>query len=142
MTRLPIKMPNLPAYRAAAQQAADAEQLRSAAAATVQPEVLLGLSFYARAGDEVRQELASRAVAARREYAPVVAVLSLMMDGIDEASVLALIRHDPDNALGHYLHGALSHVSDRRSNALAAFRQVLVLLRVSLCPSPRLCSKS
>ena len=82
-----------------------AENLKAVASATSDPEILLGLTFLAKAGDPVRKELAEMAVRARNEYTPVVAVLPLIMDRIDEESVVELVRRDPDNALGHHLHG-------------------------------------
>src|SRR6266498_1456837 len=115
MIQLPISMPSLPSYRESVDKAASAESLRAAAAATADPLVLLGLSFLAKAGDPVRKEIAEIAVRARNEYAPIVAVLSVIMDRIDAASVAELVQRDPDNALGHYLHGTLLHISDRES---------------------------
>ncbi len=123
MTQLPINMPNLSPYRESVDKAVSAESLRAAASTTEDPVFLLGLAFLARAGAPVRKEVAERAVKARSEYAPVVAVLSVMLDRIDEGSVGELVQRDPDNALGHYLQGALMHVSNRESAALDAFRK-------------------
>ena len=121
--QLPINMPNLPPYRESVDRVASAENLKAVASATSDPEILLGLSFLGRAGDPVRKEIAERAARARSEYAPVVAVLSLIMDRIDQESVGELVHRDADNALGHYLQGALLHVSNREDEALTAFRK-------------------
>jgi hypothetical protein len=121
--QLPINMPNLPPYRESVDRVVSAENLKAVASATSDPEILLGLSYLARAGDPVRKEISEMALRARSQYAPVVAVLSLIMDRIDEESVGVLIQRDADNALGHYLQGALLHVSNRESEALSAFGQ-------------------
>ena len=123
MIQLPISMPNLPPYRESVDKAASAESLRAVASATGDPAVLLGLSFLARTGAPVRKDIAEKAVRARSEFAPVVAVLSVMMDRIDPESVGELVQRDPDNALGYYLQGALLHVSSCESEALGAFRK-------------------
>jgi hypothetical protein len=123
MTQLPISMPSLPTYRESVDKVASAENLQAVASATSDPEILLGLSFLAKAGDPVRRELAEMATRTRNEYTPIVAVLSLIMDRIDEESVGELVQSDPDNALGHYLQGTLFHVSNRESEALSAFRK-------------------
>jgi len=114
-------MPSLPTYRESVDKVASAENLKAVASATSDPEILLGLSFLAKAGDPVRKELAEMAVRTRNEYTPIVAVLSLIMDRINEESVGELVQRDPDNALGHYLQGTLLHVSNRESEALSAF---------------------
>src|SRR5437867_6017869 len=123
MIVLPINMPNLAAYRESVDRVASAESLRAAAAVTSDSEVLLGLSFFAKARDPVRKELSEMAVRARSDYAPVVAVLTTIMDRIDAGSVGELVQRDPDNALGHYLQGTLLHHSDRESEALETFRK-------------------
>ncbi len=123
MHQLPINMPNLPPHRERVDRAVSAENLRAAASAAKEPMVLLGFSFLARSGDPVRKELAEMAVRAKSEYTAIVAVLSVMLDRIDAESVGDLVQRDPDNALGHYLHGTLLHVSNRASEALDAFRK-------------------
>src|SRR5688572_3144523 len=111
MIQLPINMPGMPAYRESVEKVSSAENLKAVASATNDPDILLGLAFFARAGDPVRMELAEMAARIRIEYTPIVAVLSLIMDRIDEGSVGELVQRDPDNALGHYLQGTLWHVS-------------------------------
>src|SRR6266568_2629257 len=123
MIQLPIKMPNLASFRESVDRAVSAENLRALASTTTEPIVLLGLSFLARSGDPVRKELADLAARGKSEYARVVAVLAVMMERIDAESVSELAQRDPDNALGHYLQGALLHVSSRESEALRAFRK-------------------
>jgi len=123
MFDLPKKMFALPTYRESVDQAVSAGNLRAVAANTTDPEVLLGLADLARTGDSVRRELSQMAVKARLEYSPMVAVLVVMLDGIDEQSIGELVRRDPDNALGYYLQGALLHLSDRESEAIVAFRK-------------------
>ncbi len=100
-------MPSLPPFRESVDKVASAENLNAVASTTSDPEVLLGLSFLAKAGDPVRKQLAKMAASARNEYIPIVAVLSLIMDHIDEESVAELVQRDPDNALGYYLQGTL-----------------------------------
>ncbi len=131
MTRLPTKIPDLPSYREPVDKAVSAESLGAAAAAATDPPVLLGLAFLARAGDPVRKELSEMAVRARSEYAPIAAVLAVALDSIDAETVGGLVRADPDNALGHYLQGALLHVSSRRDEALDAYR------KAAACPEMR-----
>jgi hypothetical protein len=132
MTQLPINMPDLPPYRASVERLTSAENLRTVAAATNDPEVLLGLAFLARAGDPVRTELAEMAARERNEFTPIVAVLTVIMDRIDAASVGDLTHRDPENALGHYLQGALLHSAKRDSDALAAFRKGATRAEISL----------
>src|SRR5438552_4458039 len=136
MTPLPIKIPNLPSFRESVDMAVSADSLRAVASTTTDPFVLLGLSFLAKAGDPVRKDLSEMVVKAKPEYAPIAAVLTVIMDRIDAESVGALIQQDPDNALGHYLQGALLHVSNRESEALDAFR------KASACPELRLYDSS
>src|SRR5438876_191564 len=135
MTQLPITMPSLSSYRESVDQVASADNLKAVAATTSDPEVLLGLSFLAKAGDPVRKELAEMAARTRNEYTPIAAVLSLIMDRIDDESVGELVRRDPDNALGHYLQGTLLHVSNRESEALAAFRKAAACSELRLYDS-------
>ncbi len=123
MIQLPIKMPNLASFRESVDRSVCAENLRALASTTTEPIVLLGLSFLARSEDPVRKELADLAVRGKNEYAQVVAVLAVMMERIDAESVGELVRRDPDNALGHYLQGALLHVANRDNESLEAFRR-------------------
>ncbi len=120
MIQLPIKMPNLASFRESVDRSVCAENLRALASTTTEPIVLLGLSFLARSEDPVRKELADLAVRGKNEYAQVVAVLAVMMERIDAESVGELVQRDPDNALGHYLQGALLHVANRNNEALEA----------------------
>src|SRR5688572_22336519 len=121
MIQLPINMPGMPAYRESVEKVSSAENLKAVASTVSDPEILLGLAFLARAGDPVRMGLAEMAARTRNEYIPVIAVLPLIMDRIDEGSVGELVQRDPDNALGHYLQGTLWHVSNRESEAPSAF---------------------
>src|SRR2546430_7780071 len=123
MFELPKKMFALPTYRESVDQAVSAGNLKAVAANTTDPEVLLGLAYLARTGDSVRREISEMAVKARPEYSPMVAVLAVMLDGIDEESIGELVRRDPNNALGYYLQGALLHQSDRENEAMVAFRK-------------------
>src|SRR5438445_12429030 len=120
---LPVTMPNLPPYRESVDKAVSAENLLAVASNTRDPMVLLGLAFLARAGAPVRKEIGAKAMGARSDYAPIIGVLSVMMDRIDEESVGELVQRDPDNALGHYLQGALLNALDRESDALGRFRK-------------------
>src|SRR5262249_46550873 len=126
---------DLPTFREAVDQAAAAESLRALAAGTSDPVVLLGLCVLARAGDPVRQELAGMAVNARADYAPVTALLTVIMDRIDTGSVGELVQRDPANALGHHLQGALLHIADRKEDALAAFRKAAACAELRLYDS-------
>jgi hypothetical protein len=128
-------MPKLPAYRESVDNVASAESLKAVASATRDPEILVGLAFLAKAGDPVRREIAEMAVRTKSEYAPIVAVLSLIMDRIDEESVGELVQRDPDNALGHYLHGTLLHVANHGSEALGAFRKAAACSELRLYDS-------
>ncbi len=121
--KFPQKMFDLPVYRESVDKAVSADNLKAVASSTPDPHVLLGLAFLARTGNPVRQEISEMAVKAEPEYAPIVAVLAIGMDGIYEKSIGELIQRDPDNALGHYLHGKLLYDSDRETEALVAFRR-------------------
>ena len=126
------KMFPLPTNSEAVDRAVSAENLRAVAAKTQDAQVLLGLTYLAQTGDPVRAELAERAVAANPEYAPIVAVLAAMMDGVDEQTVAALLERDPENALGHYLNGLLLYKADNDAEALAAFRKAAGLRELRL----------
>ncbi|MHC4713732.1 MAG: hypothetical protein ACYTAN_10760 [Planctomycetota bacterium] len=117
------EMIDLPPGLESVEKVVAAENLRAMATETVDPEVLLGLGFLVRTGDATRQDILQTAVNARPEYAPVAAVLTITMDGINEESVAALIASDPENALGYYMQGKLLHESDRETEALEAFRK-------------------
>ncbi len=127
MIQLPIKMPDLPPFRESVYRAVSAENLRAAASSTAEPLRLLGLAFLARSGDQARKEICDRAVQLEPQYAQIGAFLSVALDRIDAESVADLVRTDPENALGHYLQGALLHVSNREVEALAAFRKAAEL---------------
>jgi len=123
MIQLPTKLWNLPLYRDSVERVLSADSLRAVASTTDDPLVLLGLCFLARAGDPVRKEIGDMAASAKPEYAPIIAVLRVTRDAITDEFVSEVIRRDPDNALGHYLHGGLLHVSDHANQALEAFRR-------------------
>src|SRR4030095_13563831 len=99
------KMFPLPSYSEAVDRAISTENLKATAAKTTDPQVLLGLAFLAQSGDPTRREIADIAMKTKPEYAAILAVVTLAMDGVDEKSIGDLIRIDPDNALGHYLRG-------------------------------------
>jgi hypothetical protein len=119
----PQKMLDLSPFSLAVAKAVSAENLHAIAAATTNPEVLLGLTFLTPAGNPARREISHRATNAQPEYRPIVAVLALAMDGVDQDAVAELIRQDPDNALGYYLQGALLYGSDKDNDALEAYRK-------------------
>jgi hypothetical protein len=123
MVQLPLRIPSLPSFRASVDRAVSADNLRAVAAATSDPAVLLGLVILAKPGEPARKDLVQLAVGARRDYGPVIAVLTVMMERIDAEVVNDLVQCDPDNALGHYLHATLLHVSNRDTEALASFRK-------------------
>ena len=116
------KVWDLPTYSSAVDQAVSADHLRSVLLTNNDPDVLLGLAFLARAGDPVRQEISTKVIAARAEYAPIATLLALAMDGINSELVAELVRRDPDNALGHYLNGKLLHDARRTNDAFIAFK--------------------
>ena len=123
MIHLPTRMPDLSPARERVQFAVSSENLRAAAAQTTDPSILLGLSFMVRSGqDSMRKELGALASASNSQYTPIVSELCLMLDRIDAETVGELVHRDPNNALGHYLQGALLHVSNRSTEALTSFR--------------------
>ncbi len=126
------KMFPLPTYREAVDRAVSAKSLKAAATKTTDPQVLLGLTFLAQSGDATRRELTDLVVKTKPEYAAILAVLALAMDGVDEKSIGDLIRLDPDNALGHYLRATALYRSGREREALEAFR------KAAACPELRL----
>src|SRR5258705_12349233 len=99
------------------------ENLRTIASTVSDPETVLGLACLAGSASPARQELLEMAVRGRQEYRPVGVVLPLILDGIDQNAIGELIRIDPDNALGHYLHGYLLYDRDSDDQALEAFRK-------------------
>lgn len=101
----PFRVPPYPSLNKAVDSAAAPANLRAVAARTSDPEVWLGLSFLAQAGDPVRPELSERAVKAKPELGPAALVMAIAMDGPDDSSIAKLIQRDPDNALGYYLLG-------------------------------------
>jgi hypothetical protein len=111
------------AIRDAVEQAISTDSLNAVAWKTTDPNVLLGLALMAQAGNPVRKEFSTAAVQAKADFAPVAALLPLMLDGVDESGISELIRLDPHNALGHYLRGSLFHQSNHDSEALASFRE-------------------
>src|SRR6266581_172345 len=102
MTHLPVKVPNLPPALESVGRAVSAENLLAVSTASTEPSARLGLCFLVRSGDAVRQELADLAVRLSSDYAPITALLSLMLDRVDADSAGELIAKDPENALGHY----------------------------------------
>jgi hypothetical protein len=123
MHHLPVNVPDFPPTLESVRQAVTAERLRVLSAASTDPLVLLGLGLLARSGGPVRQELAELAVGQRSEYAPITALLSVMLDRVDENSIGELVRKDPDNAIGHYLAGTLLHISNAADEAFAEFKR-------------------
>ncbi len=123
MIRLPTRMTHWWPFGEAAGRTLSSENLRSVASNDQDAEVLLGLSILVKAGDPVRQEIGQMAVRAKRDYAPIPAVLAVILDSIDDESIGEVVRRDPDNALGHYLQGTLLHLADHNNEALDAFRK-------------------
>ncbi len=123
MFKPPTKFPDLPPILDGVARAVASENLKAVARQSQDPQVFLGLAFLARAGDPVRRELGQMAASGRAEYKPVVAVLGLEMDGVEEATLNDVLEADPENALGYYLLGTLRHISNGRTEALQAFRR-------------------
>jgi prepilin-type processing-associated H-X9-DG protein len=117
------QMYDLPPYSAAVEKAVSAENLKAIAMKSNDPEVLLGLDFLVRPGNAARQEIAEMAVKAKPDYAPIVAVVAVRMDAIDEKTVAELIKSDPDNGYGYYLQGYLLYGAEKEQDALAAFQK-------------------
>src|SRR5690349_10966294 len=105
MTRLPFILPDFPPSLESVSRAVSAENLRAVSAASPDPLVVLGLCFLARSGDPVRHELADMAVRRNSDYAPITALLSLMLDRVDVDSAGELVAKDSENALGHWVLG-------------------------------------
>ncbi len=122
----------LPTYCGAVDKAVAPQNLEALASKTSDPQVLLGLVYLAPTGSPVRREISESAVNARPEYAPIVAVLTVAMEGADEHSVDELIKSDPDNALGYYLKANLLYQADYEKESLALFQ------KAATCPDLRL----
>jgi hypothetical protein len=122
MIQLPIRMPNFPPLRESVVRVVSAENLRAVASHTTDPTALLGLAFLARPGEPVGKEIAQRAAGSKPEYESIPALLTVMMERIDKDSVADLLERDPQNALGHYLQGALLYVANHESEGLVQFR--------------------
>src|SRR5579871_2034898 len=120
-----------PPLNKAVESASAPANLRAVAARTNDPDVWLGLSFLAQAGDPVRPELSDRAVKAKPELGPAALVMAMAMDGVDDASVAKLVQRDPDNALGYYLLGR-SYIPGGEKELFEAFR------KGAACPEFRL----
>jgi hypothetical protein len=84
---LPVRVFPLLPIRDSVDQAVSADHLKAVAAKTTDPDVLLGLACLARTGDPVRRELSEMALNANPKYGPVVALLSVMLEGINEQSL-------------------------------------------------------
>ncbi len=117
------KMHDLPVKLDAVKKVVAAENLRVIAAKTEDPDVLLGLAYLVGPGDPLREEIAQRAVAIKPEYAPLAAVIAVLMDGADEALVKRLIERDPQNALGYYMQANLDYAARREAEAMDAYRK-------------------
>ena len=135
MFELPAKMIALSTFRESVAKAFAGEHLKAAATRTNDPEVLLGLAALAQAGSPVRQEIAHMATLVRPGYAPIVAVLAVVLDGVNESSIREVLERDPDNALGYYLEGALLHQSAKEHQALEAFRKAAACSEMRLYES-------
>ena len=123
---------DLPTFDAAVNQMVSPENRKSAASKATDPDVLLGLDYLAEQGNTVRREIAEMVVKAKPEYAPIVAVLAVRMETLNEKAVAELVKSDPDNAYGYYLQGNLMYEADKEQDALAAFR------KGAACPELRL----
>jgi beta-lactamase regulating signal transducer with metallopeptidase domain len=113
----------LPSNSAAVDKAVSAENLRALASRTSDPDVLLGLVYLAATGSPARPEISELAVKARPEFAPMVAILSIAMDGANEQSIGELIRTDPENALGYYLEANRLYQAGKEKESLAMFQK-------------------
>lgn len=116
-------MPDLPVKLETVETAVSAENLRALAAKTDDPDVLLGLAYLVRPGDPLRSEIAQRAAAIKPDYAALAAVIAILMDGADEATVKQLIERDPENALGYYMQANLHYAARRDAEATEAYRK-------------------
>ncbi len=117
------KMHDLPVKVEAVNTAVAAENLRAVAEKTDDPDVLLGLAYLVRPGDPLRDQIGQRAAAIQPDYAPLAAVLAVLMDGADEASVKQLMERDPENALGYYMQANLHYAAHREPEAMEAYRK-------------------
>jgi hypothetical protein len=121
--KFPYQVPDFPALCETVNQATSPVGLKTLAADSTEPELLLGLAFLARAGSPARKEIAALALTAKPDYAPITAVLALALDGVNAERIDEITTCDPENALGHYLRGNLLHDSDRDTESLEAFRK-------------------
>jgi hypothetical protein len=129
----PQKMLDLPPFSAGVARAVSCEHLQAMAGATTDPEVLLGLALLARPGTPLRREISDRV---RPEYRAIFAVLALTLDSVDEKEIGELIKHDPDNALGHYLQAFLLYGGDKDNDALEAYRRAAHCSELRLYEQP------
>jgi hypothetical protein len=116
----PQKILDLPPFSAGVARAVSCDHLKAVASAATDPDVLLGFAFLAKAGSPLRREISDRV---RPEYRRIFAVLALTLDSVDENATTGLIKHDPDNALGHYLQAFLLYGRDKDNDALEAYRR-------------------
>jgi beta-lactamase regulating signal transducer with metallopeptidase domain len=122
----------LPSNSNAVDKAVSPENFKAFASRTTDPEVLLGLAYLAPTGSPVRPEISQSAANARPEFAPIVAVLSIAMDGANEQSVAELIKTDPDNALGYFLQANRLYEAGKEKESLDLFQ------KAATCPELRL----
>ncbi len=120
--KFPLQVIDIAAYSNSVKRAVSSENLGSVASKTSDSQVLLGLACLGRTGHSIRQEISEMARRANPEFAPIVAVLSIVLDHIDGESIAELIRRAPENALGHYLRAKLAYDSNKAVEALEAFR--------------------
>ena len=119
----PQKIFDLPTFSEEVDRAVSVENLRAAASATTDPQILLGLGCLARPGSAARREIFNKAAEARREYIPVGAVFALTMDGVNHSAVSEVIARDPDNALGYYVQANVLYYRNEDEVALESFRK-------------------
>ena len=109
-----------------------AEQLHACLSKTEDPEVLLGLGKLAAGQGPVWKEISERALAAKPEYAPVLFVIAVSTDRLDETLIDELIARDPDNALGYYLRGHNLYQSGKEEESLGDFRKGATLAEIRM----------
>jgi hypothetical protein len=112
-----------PTHNATVDKAVAAENLKAIAMKCSDPDILLGLDFLVEQGNPVRQEIAAMIVKIKPEYAPIVSIISVRMDGVNEKTVAEIIKSDPENACGYYLQGKLLFQDGKSMEALEACRQ-------------------
>jgi hypothetical protein len=130
------KMDSLPTNSPAADQAVSPQNLKAVASKTTDPEVLLGCAFLAPDASPARRDISEMAVKSRPEYAPIVAVMAVAMDGYATQSVDQLIQIDPDNALGYYLQAHRFYQSGKEKESLAAFKKASSCSQLRLYGTP------